>query len=666
MIDSNDSIALKDIISAASPLIKSLVDTFVTPKLVSFKDKFKPKEKTFLLSEENFKEYYHRTYKKLIVVNTLVFNNSQRFLPDIFIPLTLTATNNEKFKIKVDGYPETLSDEFGNILITDTAGMGKSTLMKTIFIDLINKNLGIPIFIELRRLNKNKSIIDEIKEQLNSINKPFNSNSFFDLLSEGGFIIILDGYDEIALSDKDIVTKDIQDFITKASNNRFFITSRPEKALSSFGNFQEFKISPLHPKEAFELLRKYDNQGQTSSLLISKLQENEMKNVEEFLTNPLLVSLLFTAFEHKHVIPFKKYLFYRQVYDANFESHDLTKGESYTHDKYSNLEIDDFHRVLRHIGFNCFKEQKIEFSKDEILKLILESKTFCAGLSFKESDFLQDILITVPLFTQDGNYYRWCHKSLQEYFAAQFIYLDSKEKQNDILLRLYNHQNLEKFVNVLDLYYDMDYKTFRNTIELKLLSEFIDFYNSNYLEFNNIIDLPLIDKRKELMFLMKSFLFKASYKGNKRHFDGEKISNMFTDNEIKNNLETDKFNGILMSTPLPEGLFCVHFQNSKTAILTLLANKKSNLIRNIDLRQIQHKPIFIEYNIEKEYELKPITDFKVEELNSSTNFENTNKLLEATRLFPVTINTKQAFLKIKEIQESIIYEKQTDFLLGGI
>jgi predicted NACHT family NTPase len=473
MIDVNDSIAVKDMITAASPLIKSVVETFVTPKLKKFNKKYeKVDENFFIPTEEHFKEYYHRTYKKIAVVNTLVFNNSQRFLKDIYLPLTLSLSSNQKVKHKVDSYPDKICEEFGNVLVTDTAGMGKSTLMKRIFIDIIDQNIGIPILIELRRLSKERSLLKEIQEQLNSISRNFDTTLLLELISEGGFIIILDGYDEISLADRDVVTKDLQDFISKASNNEFFITSRPEQALLSFGQFQEFKIDPLNQKEAFELLRKYDNQGQISKLLIKKLQETEMSNIQEFLTNPLLVSLLFTAFEYKQAIPFKKYLFYRQVYDANFESHDLTKGDSYTHDKYSKLEIDDFHRVLRYIGYKSFKLQKLEFTKDDILKLIKDSKEFCVGLKFKESDFLNDIIRTVPIFTKDGNYYRWSHKSLQEYFAAQFIYLDSKSKQNSILETLYSHPNIEKFINVLDLYYDMDYKTFRNVIERNLLKEY--------------------------------------------------------------------------------------------------------------------------------------------------------------------------------------------------
>lgn len=665
--DVNDSIALKDLITVASPLIKTLVDTYVTPKLNSFNEKRKlNKEIYFVPTDVHFKEYYHRTYKKLSVINTLVFNNSQRFLKDIYLPLTLVAKNEEKLKYKVDSYPEFLSDEYQNILITDTAGMGKSTLMKKIFIDSIDKNLGIPIIIELRRLNKDKKLIDEILEQLNSLNKEFNSKFLLELLNEGGFIIILDGYDEISLNDRDIVTNDIQSFISKASENRYFITSRPEKALSSFGNFQEFYIEPLNKKDAFELLRKYDNQGSISALLIKKLQEKDMNNIEEFLTNPLLVSLLFTAFEHKQAIPFKKYLFYRQVYDANFESHDLTKGDSYTHNKYSKLEIDDFHRVLRHLGYNCLKIQKIEFNKDEILKLISESKIFCAGLNFKESDFLQDIIRTVPIFAQDGNYYRWAHKSLQEYFAAQFIYLDSKDKQNIILRKLVGNNSIEKFINVFDLYYDMDYKTFRNVIEYDLLKEYENFKQTKYISnFANITESSIL-KRRELCFLMEAFVFKVDNLDEKNPIDGNKLTEMLKICEKKFGMDQNKFNGVILNSNT-ENTFCIHYQNNKNSILSLLARKRNSIVKEIDFERNAKKEIIkINFPFKNEYELMRIDDDSNIIYNSKDNFDKVNKLLLITRLSRVTIDEKESLKRLKVIQQSIEIENQNDFLLNGI
>lgn len=627
----NNNSEINGLITLVNPIVKSFVDIFVTPKLESFRKKIgDSKNNKIIPTEEHFNEYLNRTYKKLAVVNTLVFNNSQRLLKDIFIPLTLSSSNkineNKNEKIKVSGFPTQISDEYGNILITDTAGMGKSTLMKIIFIDTISQNISIPIFLELRRLNHSKKIIDELKEQLSPIDKSFDTELLLKLIIEGGFVFILDGYDEIALNDREIVTNDIQDFISKASKNRFFITSRPEKALTCFGNFQEFKILPLTKEEAFELLRKYDNQGQISNLLINKLQEKELENISEFLTNPLLVTLLFTAFEHKQAIPFKKYLFYRQVYDANFESHDLTKGDSYTHDKYSKLEIDDFHRVLRFLGYRCLILQKIEFTKDDLIKLILDSKNFCAGVNFNESEFLEDILKTVPLFTQDGNYYRWSHKSLQEYFSAQFIYLDSKEKQDSILLKFFNNINIEKFINVLDLYYEMDYKTFRNVIEYNLLKEYSEYSNRYYNSIKNGINYSNAIRRKELTFLINSYIFKA----NNFPFNDNRFIKMY---EKLNKNKPDEFSSIreIIIRPFPtNNFYCIHFQSAKNALLLLLFKKKNSIIKFVEEFQINNN---FELDIEfiKEYIPKKIVDNIEDELNNQNNFQKVNELLEITR-----------------------------------
>ena len=150
--------------------------------------------------------------------------------------------------------------------------------------------------------------------------KDFNPQLLLEFIKTGGFVFFLDGYDEISLDERSAVTANIQDFISKASNNIFFLTSRPEQALASFGDFQVFSINSLTKKEAYELLRRYDKQGNTSKQLIDELKTGQYEMINEFLKNPLLVSLLFAAFDYKHTIPLKKHIFYRQVYDAYFDS----------------------------------------------------------------------------------------------------------------------------------------------------------------------------------------------------------------------------------------------------------------------------------------------------------------------------------------------------------
>jgi hypothetical protein len=501
------------ILSAAKPAIDLIVKTIITPKIQEFAKSLKLSYKEIMIPRgEHFEEYFYRAYKKYSIINTLVFKNEQRLIKDLYIPLTVWREDTHSRKtenIKISEYPKQSIELYKRILITDTAGMGKSTLTKFLFLNVIDNGLGIPIYIEMRRLSKQHTVLEEISDQINSLTKQIDTRLLLDFIQTGGFVFFFDGYDEISLDDRAAVTTDVQEFISKANNNCFIMTSRPEQALSCFGDFMQFSIKALSRKESFELLRRYDNQGITSKKLIEELKTGDYEMISEFLQNPLLVSLLFAAYDFKQTIPLKKHIFYRQVYDAYFDSHDLSKGDSYTHEKKSQLDIDDFDRVLRYVGFKCTKCQRIEFEKDALLSIIDEAKDFCSDLSFSSSDFLSDLLSSVPLFCKDGQLYRWVHKSLQEYFAAQFIYKDSKKNQDAILCALYNSDNLDKYINLLDIYYDIDNWGFRKNIIKPFCETYVKYYEESYFV-NPMIEQLKIIERIGLLFLRDVYLDKVS------------------------------------------------------------------------------------------------------------------------------------------------------------
>ncbi len=385
-----------------------------------------------------------------------------------------------------------------------------------------------------------------------------------------------------------------------------------------------------------------------------------MKNIAEFLTNPLLVSLLFTAFQHKQTIPFKKHIFYRQVYDANFESHDLTKGDSYTHDKYSKLEIDDFHRVLRHIGYSCLKDnQRIEFNKDEILVLIGKAKTFCVDLNFNESNFLKDLLSTVPLFTQDGNYFRWAHKSLQEYFAAQFIYLDSKGQQSKILLQLYNNPSLDKFINILDLYYDIDTKTFRSTILFSLLQTFKTHLNSKFQNKCFTIPSESISYRKEICFLNDPFVFTMPDEDTR--INHNKLDDMILKLEKKG-----RISGSLGTINSDKQLYCLIYSDVKDDLCSMLTTKLPTLFQSTNLITNTEESLNISYSNLDYFEPHFLNDKIEDQFNSNYNFEQVNKLIIFSKIRKFKIVTNEALKLLEEIEEQIRNENGENFLLDGI
>jgi len=639
--------------------------------------------------EKVFLEYLNKKFTKLSLFSSIVLKNKQTFLNDIYIPLTLTGKQRD-YKFKIEKYPEELVNEFGLILITDTAGMGKSTIMKKIFLSAVIEKKGIPIFVELRRINENENIITEIQKELSLTNYQVNDRILQYLFEQGDFIFFFDGFDEISSENKANVTKELQKFVTKnLKNNKFFLASRPDVALSSFNEFKEFEISKLELEESFELIRKYDKTSTVSELLIQKLNEKEMKPIHEFLVNPLLTSLLFLAFEHKQKIPLKKHLFYRQVYDANFENHDLTKGDSYTRKKLCQLQSDDFHRVLRHIGYQCLKLQKIEFEKDMILSLITKSQEYNNDLDFKATDFLNDLILTVPLFTKDGNYYKWSHRSIQEYFAAQFIFKDSKDQQTKILERIYSHEDIDYFMNTVELYYDIDYKTFREIIEFNLLNDFKSYFSKMMNVYDKSIDIEQYKRRIELTFLKEIYLVQ----------DGRpEINNLdYHKWELENNekIELTKeeqklIESLELSRPLMSQLFSKRkdtkesIQNGKFKYLShgvrtfprhglstyfIINDSKKLLLLNLLYRKgkkyIKHfergREFFVIISLDKKNQNKVIKlNFNKENpYNIDENFNLTNELIATD--FPFTIDSNQIDSELELIRNDRTRNKEELF-----
>ena len=454
-------------------LVETLIDTFIKPRLEIIDNKINLQSKLAYSKVCNiFKEYLTREYNQLVNVSSIVNIGQNRNLKQLYVPLTITQKSNSQKKKKHTIEFKKINKSFfkeNSKLIVDTAGMGKSTLLKVLFINIVDNNQGIPIFIELRRINRENTIIDEIIDKLSSLHKKYMREFITRSLESGKFFFLLDGYDEVKIDERSFVSNQILSLANRLSKNTFILSSRPQDSLKSFNTFFEYNISPLKKEEAYNLLKKYDSTGNTSKLLIEKIESEYYDIIREFLQNPLLCSLLYSAFDYRNTIPFKKHLFYRQVYDAFFESHDLTKSGAFVREKLSKLGTDDFHQVLRYLGYITYVNDETEFTKDEILNRIGGFAKLNSTFEIDESNILKDLIRSVPLFKKDGIYYKWAHKSIQEYFAAQFIYLDSHGNKDKILQKLSRSQAKSHY-NLLDIYFGIDNFGFHKNITREILN----------------------------------------------------------------------------------------------------------------------------------------------------------------------------------------------------
>jgi hypothetical protein len=423
-----------------------------------------------------FRKQMEAVYRKHSFFSSLVFPNKQLALVDFYLPLTLTVEEaGDKREVKVDGFPVELMSEKKHLLIVDQAGMGKSTIMKFMFLSAVDKELGIPVFIELRKLKKGEKILNHIYGQLKDIDGQLDERLVLRLIKTGEFIFLFDGYDEIPESDKEDATAELKEFKRLAEANRFIISSREQAGLAALPDFFRVNIRKLSFEEAAQLIKKYSQDSEIGVDLLDKLKDNANNSILEFLTNPLLVSLLFKAYEFKQAIPLKKHIFYRQVFEALFENHDLSKDAGQLNrKKASNLDIHSFDKVMRNVGFLSLESGRVEYEKEGILRLFERVAKSDTGIPFNPHALLHDLLSQVPLFVADGNYFRWNHKSIQEYFAALYLAESGPEFQRQVLPLMYHSHNANAYVNFITLYADLDPTRFRRIFLPLLLNEILD------------------------------------------------------------------------------------------------------------------------------------------------------------------------------------------------
>lgn len=635
------------------PLVKPLIDTLVKPKLDLLsgwlrKQETQNKVDNYNIYQDAFQDYLCRVYQKCSIINTLIFPNQQLDLERIYQPLTLIDNQlGKQEKIKVESFPTTLFEKYQKVLVCDSAGMGKSTLSRFISLQTIKQEVGIPVFIELRKLNSKNSIINEFKKQLNSINEVFSNDFILQLLKQGEFLIIFDGFDEITNEDKEFVTNDIKKFILDCNENYFLLTSRPESALSSFGEFKVTNIKGLRPAEAYELLQKFDCVSKAS---LSESLINEVKGinnqVNEFLVNPFLVSLLYKTYSFKRDIPSRKSTFYNEVYTALYQDHDLSK-DSYKRDKHSKLDIQDFRLVLRELANYTAKKGEVEYEKGKAIQYISDCKVNLKFLSFKEASFVDDLLTTVPVFTTEGINIKWSHKSLQDYFAAEYI---TSHPQKSAIINHLIEKDIQKYQNIIELIIELDPNLIRQYVLPSILKDLIQHYESSYQYLDSKISDDELAIRRMITFDSKCWANKVPINKSKDKGivdDFGRVTSILQEQGESINTDTQYSSRIIML-----------YQISNRAVFLQLLGSKGILGKSIYKGKVTENLNKRMFTIQPEL----IIDDENMNYNQPNFFSKTTRMMSQSSRMRLNQNrlTFVADIKfIRELYHSIINETQS-------
>ena len=185
------------------------------------------------------------------------------------------------------------------VILQGTGGIGKSTLLKHLFVNELKKKDLIPIFLELKEVNELEteySIKDLLLEKINDFGSNLNGNYFEYALKSGCFLFLLDGYDEIVTPKRDMFLKKLISFNDKYSNNYFIISSRPYSEFVELQRYTVIKTCPLEKQQAMSLVNKIQFDEDTKRRFVQELDNKLYVKHKSFASNPLLLNIMLLTY----------------------------------------------------------------------------------------------------------------------------------------------------------------------------------------------------------------------------------------------------------------------------------------------------------------------------------------------------------------------------------
>ena len=123
---------------AGEKFVDIIIDTFLKPKFESIVNR----PKNYMVLVDLLANYIKKSYENGKYMNTIVFRSESKTIDELYIPLTLMKTGRKNEKIVINAELNNIFEKPRKILILDTAGMGKSTLVKYLYLFCIENGLG--------------------------------------------------------------------------------------------------------------------------------------------------------------------------------------------------------------------------------------------------------------------------------------------------------------------------------------------------------------------------------------------------------------------------------------------------------------------------------------------------------------------------------------------
>ncbi|WP_246261461.1 NACHT domain-containing protein [Alteromonas ponticola] len=407
--------------------------------------------KALVIFEFCFSKYLRRSHERYSKIKTLLYRDRPVSLKEHYVYTDLAL---DKKKISGTEIFETFNKNRKNVVV-GTAGSGKSVLLKKIFCNLVeNKSEFIPILVELRLLiqpDNHLSIFDYIYNSLSALDEGLTKEQLHYALKLGKVALLFDGFDEIDFEKKEVYEREILEISNKYTNSVIIVSSRPDDNFNSWDEFFIYRTQKLTREQAIDLVSRIDYDVTVKDKFINELKSGLYNEHVDFISNPLLLTMMLLTYEQLAEIPEKIHIFYEQAFDTLFHKHDALKS-LYKRKSYTSLPIDDFKNIFSAFCIITYTDKKLSFTYNEIIGYISKAIEI-EDFEIDARKFFNDLLKSVCIIQRDGNIFTFSHRSFQEYFTAKFL---AKSESLDLMKILDNISTNRIADNVLRYTFELN------------------------------------------------------------------------------------------------------------------------------------------------------------------------------------------------------------------
>ncbi|PIA69467.1 hypothetical protein CDR19_18465 [Ectopseudomonas toyotomiensis] len=407
-------------------------------------------DKLKVILEKSFSKYLVRSYERYSKTKTLLYRDQPVRLRDFYVKTDLSL-GQERVEAE-NFYGEVV--RYRKVVVSGTAGTGKSTFCKSLFLDMVeNGGEVVPIFVELRHLNSagSSGIIEFLMSVMTEIEPAFSRIQLEYALRLGRVLLILDGYDELLVERREEFYQEVLKLSNQYGRLMVVVSSRPDGCFDSWEEFYLYRVLPLDKEKAKSLIGKLEYDRAVKRKFLEDLDDSLFDKHQSFASVPLLLTMMLMTYEQIAEIPNKIHLFYEQAFLTLFNKHDSLKS-LYKRQSMSKLALDDFKKALSSFAVVSYVDAKYYFSEEEVVTYARKAIGLC-GLKTKAEDFVHDLVSNVCVLQRDGLGYAFSHRSFQEYFTALFLvgYAGANKFELIDKVAFINHRN-----DVIPMVYDIN------------------------------------------------------------------------------------------------------------------------------------------------------------------------------------------------------------------